>query len=262
VSAISEELRPQLAADLAGASARGEIVAFYQPQIDVATGSVVGAEALSRWFHPELGLITPATFIPLAEADGSIAEIGDHMLNIACEFGAAHNRRGAALDIAVNVSAIQLLDGEFAANALRTAAVHGLDPHHLTIEVTETEAVHDVAAVGERFDLLRDAGVTVSVDDFGTGQSSIEQLLWLQASELKIDRSLVQNLAGNSYTLLAAVIAFAHDKGLRVVAEGVETSCQLAAMTDFGCDRVQGYLTGRALPAHRFLDFITASRAL
>jgi len=261
VSPTDECERSRLAADLPGASARGEIVAFYQPQIDVATGSIVGVEALSRWFHPRLGLISPDIFIPLAEAQGTIAEIGEHMLAIACEFGAAHGRRGAAIDIAVNVSALQLLDSDFAALVLRTAAFHGLDPSHLTIEVTETEAVLNVASVGERFDPLRVAGVTVSVDDFGTGQSSIEQLLSLQASELKIDQSLVQNHAGNSYTLLAAVISFAHDKGLRVVAEGVETSGQLAAMTDFGCDRVQGYLTGRALPPREFNDFIAAWRA-
>ena len=262
MNAVDERVRSQLATDLPGASARGEIVAFYQPQIDIASGAVVGAEALSRWFHPRLGLVCPTVFIPLAEARGSIVEIGDHMLNIACEFGVSSARGGAAIDISVNVSAIQLRDGNFAAKALRTATHHGLDARQLTIEITESQAVQNIAAVGDSFDLLRLAGVTVSIDDFGRGQSSVDQLLALQANELKIDQSLVQNCAADSRTLLAAVISFAHDKGLRVVAEGVETPAQLAAMTALGCDRAQGYLMGRAMPARTFDEFITASRSL
>jgi EAL domain-containing protein (putative c-di-GMP-specific phosphodiesterase class I) len=260
VSAVDEERRSELLADLPGAVARGEIVAFYQPQVDMCTGAVVGAEALSRWFHPRLGLIPPDVFIPLAEAAGTIFAIGHHMLNLACEFGAAAERRGCAIDIAVNVSAIQLGNENFAAAVLHVASRHGMDPRQLIIEVTESQAVLDIAAVGERFDLLRLAGVTVSIDDFGRGQSSIDQLLALQASELKIDQSLVQNHAANSRTLLAAVISFAHDKGLRVVAEGVETPGQLAAMTALGCDRAQGYLTGRAMPADEFDEFIAPLR--
>lgn len=254
-------MRSQLALDLPGAAARGEIVAFFQPQVALPGGAVVGAEALGRWFHPRFGLIAPGVFIPLAEAVGTIAEIGEHMLNVACGFGAAYGRRGSGIDVAVNVSALQLRDENFAAYVLDTAATHSMDPRHLTIEVTETEAVLEVGAVGERFELLRAVGVTVSVDDFGTGQSSIEQLLGLQASELKIDQSLVQDRAASARTLLAAVIAFAHDKGLRVVAEGVETRAELARMSALGCDRVQGYLTGKAMPAHEFQQFGTASRS-
>ena len=261
VNAVDEGIRSQLAADLPGASARGEIVAFYQPQIDIASGAVVGAEALSRWFHPRLGLVCPDVFIPLAEAGGTIVEIGDHMLDIACEFGASSARRGAAIDISVNVSAIQLRDRNFAANALQATTRHGLDARQLTIEITESQAVQNIAAVGDSFDILRLAGVTVSIDDFGRGHSSVDQLLALQASELKIDQTLVRNCAANSSILLAAVISFAHDKGLRVVAEGIETPAQLAAMTAVGCDRAQGYLTGRAMTAPAFDDFITASRS-
>ncbi len=223
---------------------------------------MVGAEALSRWFHPQLGLIPPAVFIPLAESAGIIVEIGDHMLNVACEFGALHCRHGRKLDVAVNVSPVQLGDENFPAHALRVAALHGLNPLQLTLEVTETETVFNVSTVGVNFELLRIAGVTVSVDDFGIGQSSIEQLIALQASELKIDRSLVQNPAGNSRALLAAVISFAHDKGVRVVAEGVETVEELAAMTELGCDRAQGYLTGRAMPAEEFDRFVLNSRPM
>lgn len=259
MSTVDELARTQLVADLSGASARGEIVAYYQPQRDIRTGAVVGAEALSRWLHPRLGLIAPDIFIPLAEAEGTIVGIGEHMLDLACVFGDAHGERGAAIDIAVNVSAIQLRDEDFAARTLLAAERHGLDPRRLVIEVTETEAVVDVSAVGERFDLFRAAGVTVSIDDFGRGQSSIEQLLCLQATELKIDQSLVRGRDGSSDRLLAAIVTFAHDKGLRVVAEGVETTGELAAMTALGCDRVQGYLTGRAMPADEFDDFVAVS---
>ncbi|MBG6056067.1 EAL domain-containing protein (putative c-di-GMP-specific phosphodiesterase class I) [Salinibacterium sp. CAN_S4] len=258
---MDDDVRSQLVADLPGAAVRGEIVAFYQPQVDILTGAVVGAEALSRWFHPELGLVSPEVFIPLAEAAGAISAIGNHMLTTACGFGAERARHGASIDIAVNVSAIQLRNEDFAADVLYCASQHGLDPRHLTIEITESEAVLDIVAVGERFDLLRLAGVTVSIDDFGRGQSSIDQLLALQASELKIDQSLVQNRAANSHTLLAAVISFAHDKGLRVVAEGIETPGQLATMTTLGCDRAQGYLTGRAMPGDEFDEFVSASRS-
>ncbi|MDJ0336109.1 EAL domain-containing protein [Salinibacterium sp. G-O1] len=256
-----ERTRLQLAADLPGAAARGEIVAYYQPLVGIAGGAVVGAEALARWFHPRLGLIAPDVFIPLAEAVGNIVEIGDFMLDTACDFAAMCCRSGSDVDIAVNVSAIQLRDESYAARVLETAARHGLDPRHLTIEVTESEVVHNIVDVGERFAVLRAAGVTVSIDDFGTGESSIEQLLALQASELKIDRSLVKDRTASSKTLLAAVISFAHDKGLRVVAEGIETSTELAAVSALGVDRVQGFLTGKPMPAEEFLQFITASRS-
>ncbi|MGV8896294.1 MAG: EAL domain-containing protein [Rhodoglobus sp.] len=256
-----ERTRTQLAADLPGAAARGEIVAYYQPLIGVAGGAVVGAEALARWLHPRFGLVSPDVFIPLAEAVGNIVEIGDFMLDTACEFAASCCSRGSAVDVAVNVSAIQLRDETYAARVLETAARHGLDPRHLTIEVTESEVVHNIADVGERFAVLRSAGVTVSIDDFGTGESSIEQLLALQASELKIDQSLVKDRAASSKTLLAAVISFAHDKGLRVVAEGIETSTEFAEVTALGVDRVQGFLTGKPMPADEFIQFLAAARS-
>jgi EAL domain-containing protein (putative c-di-GMP-specific phosphodiesterase class I) len=257
---VDTSVRSQLISDLPGAAERGEIVAFYQPQIEIVHGSVVAAEALSRWFHPELGLVPPDVFIPLAEEIGAINEIGEFMMRSACAFAAGHGRDGHPIDIAVNVSAIQLGETDYASHVLEILRANDLEPNFLTIEVTESTAILDVLAVAERLDGLRAVGVSISVDDFGTGHSSVDQLLSLHATELKIDQSLVQDHASRARTLLGAVVAFAHDKGLRVVAEGVETAAQLAAVTALGCDRVQGYLVGKAMPAAEFQLLMASPR--
>jgi EAL domain-containing protein (putative c-di-GMP-specific phosphodiesterase class I) len=242
----------RLLADLSGAVSRGEIVAYYQPQYDLAENRIVSAEALARWQHPELGIVTPGEFIPLAEEAGLISEIGDHMLRVACADASDWHDRGARIEIAVNVSATQLRDRMFADRLLETVRSFHLDPGVLTIEVTESTAIIDVSTVAERLDWLRSVGVTISVDDFGTGHSSVEQILGLRATELKIDQSLVRDESPAARTLLAAVVAFSRDKGLRVVAEGIETEDQLDRVRHLHCDRAQGYLLGRPLPKSDF----------
>jgi EAL domain-containing protein (putative c-di-GMP-specific phosphodiesterase class I) len=244
--------RSQLVADLPGAASRGEIVAFYQPQISVADGRTVAAEALCRWFHPELGMIAPSIFIPLAEEEGLIDEIGDFMMLEACGFAAHWEHDGTPIEVAVNVSGIQLRNPEFANHVVAMLHAVDLDPRFLTIEVTESEAILDLTMVAERLDWLRAVGVSISVDDFGTGHSSVDQLLGLRATELKIDQSLIQEDGATSGTLLTAVVAFAHDRGLRVVAEGVETQAQLAWVEALHCDRAQGFLLGMPVPEREF----------
>ncbi|HEY4267901.1 MAG TPA: EAL domain-containing protein [Galbitalea sp.] len=244
--------RDRLAADLHGAVERGEIVAYYQPQLDIDTRRIVSAEALSRWVHPELGIILPGNFIPLAEEIGLISDIGDHMIALSCQSAAAWAHNGTPIEVAVNVSGIQLRDAGFSERLISAMRAAQLNPQFLTIEVTESIEIIDVSTVAERLDWLRSVGVTISVDDFGTGHSSVEQVLDLRATELKIDQALVRNDSMAARVLLAAVVTFAHDKGLRVVAEGVETEEQLARMRELRCDRAQGYLLGMPMPKPEF----------
>lgn len=244
--------RERLASDLHGAVGRGEIVAYYQPQITVPNRQIVSAEALSRWVHPRLGIVSPDTFIPLAEEHNLIGEIGAHMLRLGCRTAAGWQDRAIPIEVAVNVSATQLRDPAFADHLIRELRDVQLNPRLLTVEVTESAAIVDVLAVADRLDWLRSVGVTISVDDFGVGHSSVERVLDLRATELKIDQSLVQDESGAAKTLLAAVVAFARDKRLRVVAEGVETEAQFARVRDLRCDRAQGYLLGRPVPKAEF----------
>jgi EAL domain-containing protein (putative c-di-GMP-specific phosphodiesterase class I) len=248
----------RLLADLSGAVVRHEIVAFYQPQFDLASGRIVSAEALARWAHPD-GLVSPTTFIPLAEDSGIIHEIGANMIDLACAAALDWCSDGDRIEVAVNVSATQLHDVGFADRLIETVRSFGLDPTLLTIEVTESTAIIDVSAVAERLDWLRSVGMTISIDDFGTGHSSVEQVLSLRATELKIDQSLVREEGSGARTLLAAVVSFARDKGLRVVAEGIETEAQLQRMRELRCDRAQGFLLGRPVPKDEF-DALLAER--
>lgn len=241
-----------LAHDLIGAVERGEIVAYFQPQVSVRDGSVVAAEALCRWNHPSGEQISPDVFIPIAEESGFIDELGNYMLRAACEFAVECSGRGVDLDIAVNVSAVQLKDTAYAANVVKLLREVGLEPRFLTIEITESLAIIDVSTVAERLDWLRSVGVSISVDDFGTGFSSVDQVLDLRATELKIDKAFIQFSPGSSVALLRAVVAFAHDKGLRVVAEGIETQEQFDRVRGLRCDRAQGYLIGVPVPADQF----------
>jgi EAL domain-containing protein (putative c-di-GMP-specific phosphodiesterase class I) len=249
---------PDLLAELPHAISDGLIVAFYQPQFDIPTGRIVSTEALARWDRPGVGLVPPNVFIPLAEETGLINDLGDHMVRTACTAAAGWNAAGLPVEVAVNVSGIQLRDPLFPERVLDTVNSVDLDPSLLIIEVTESTAVLDVSVVADRLDWLRSVGVTISVDDFGTGHSSVEQILGLRATELKIDQSLVQDESHSAHTLLAAVVSFARDKGLRVVAEGIETESQLQRVRDLKCDRAQGYLLGRPVPKPEFDTLLKA----
>jgi EAL domain-containing protein (putative c-di-GMP-specific phosphodiesterase class I) len=236
-----------LVSDLDGAVERGEIVAWFQPQIEVSSGKVVAVEALSRWTHPEYGIIAPNVFIPLAEAHDLITGIGDFMLDEACRCAQEWCEQGMDLEVAVNVSAAQLTTSAFLDRVHSNLSERGLDPDRITVEVTESLPLMDVPEVTDRLTELRDLGLGVSLDDFGTGYSTLGQLLKLPATELKIDQSLIQD-ADTSGRLMLAVVEMAHDRGLRVVAEGVETEQHLAAVRELDCDRAQGYLFGRPAP--------------
>ena len=237
---VADELR--LDSDLHGATRRGEIIAFYQPQIDLASGRIVALEALARWQHPELGLLAPDLFIPIAEDNGLIHEIGESILLDACRVGAGWRERGVALEVSVNVSATQLASSDFYQCVDFALAETNLPPSALTLEITESHLVADLPVVREQVRRLRDLEIGISIDDFGTGYSSLTQLLDFPISELKIDKSFVQSDEVIGAALVTAVVSLGRGLKLRVVAEGVETIEQLQMVRGLGCDRVQGFL--------------------
>jgi EAL domain-containing protein (putative c-di-GMP-specific phosphodiesterase class I) len=245
----------RLATDLVGAVGRGEIVAYYQPQLDIATERIVAVESLSRWNHPELGLQSPLDFIPIAEEIGLINEIGNFMMEDGCRCAVDLERRGTPVDVSVNVSAIQLGTPDFIDELEGVLSTTGFRPGAMTIEITESRLIANRPRVSDRLGALRELGVGISIDDFGVGHSSVEQLLALPATELKIDRTIVQDVASDA--LMGTIVGLVRDRGLRVVAEGVETTEQLDRVRALKCDRVQGYLIGMPMPRaelHEFLD--------
>ncbi len=236
--------------DLRQALRRSELTIHYQPQVGTRGGKILGAEALARWRHPERGWISPAHFIPLAEATGHITALGEWLLDSVLAQIAAWRARGIAIpSVAVNVSPLQLRDPAFAQAIMRLLADHGLPPQCLVLEFTEgatlTESTHPTVCA------LAELGVGLAVDDFGTGYSSLSYLKRFPIDTLKIDRSFVSNLETDPQdaALVKAILAMARSLGLRVVAEGVETPEQRTILARYGCREYQGFLFGPAMPA-------------
>lgn len=237
-----------LATSLRGAVVRGEISAWFQPQIDLISGRVVGAEALCRWQHPELGHVPPIEFIAIAETADLIDEIGRFMTVECCRALGEWSTTDAPLDVSVNVSPLQLRTAAFTEWLEVQLLRLQLEGHTLTIEITESQPIHDLPSVVRRLDRLRALGLGIAIDDFGTGQASLSQLRRLHGTELKIDRSLVIDASSSSTATIAEAVRVAHADGIVVVAEGVETEQHLARVTELGCDRAQGYHFARPMP--------------
>lgn len=237
---------------LRGALERGEFELHYQPQIDLRSGVITGVEALIRWRHPELGLVSPARFIPLAEETGLIVVLGEWVMRTACAQMAAWQQAGQAPQrIAVNLSARQLWQGhavQMVAGVLRET---GLSPGCLELEITESVVMRDGAEALQALSDLRELGITLALDDFGTGYSSLSHLRSLPLNKLKIDRSFVQELTTRSdvAVLVQQIIQIGHAFRLRVVAEGVETREAVDFLARSGCDEAQGFYFGKPLPA-------------
>ncbi|WP_173921795.1 EAL domain-containing protein [Agromyces sp. Marseille-P2726] len=238
--------RDRLARELRVAAERGEIIAQYQPQVDLHDGLLVALEALSRWRHPSRGVIAPGEFIPLAEATGAMVAIGDVMLEAACRYGATLARAGRRIEVAVNVAAAQLRERSFVERVAHHLRAFGMPASLLTLELTETRPVPAEAA--EALDGLRALGVGVSVDDVRTVEEARARVLALPITELKVDRSVIRRLPDDRGAA-AQLLGFARDHGLRSVAEGVETRPQFVAVRELGFDRAQGYLFGRPVAA-------------
>ncbi|MCU1572686.1 MAG: hypothetical protein JWO93_768, partial [Micrococcaceae bacterium] len=235
--------------ELRGAVGRGEMRLHFQPQLDLSSSQVVAAEALVRWQHPKLGLLAPIHFIPLAEECLLIADLGRFVLHEACRTGAGWRAAGHALEMSVNVSAVQLSTPGFASSVRDVLERTGFPAAQLTLEITESQAVYEASSTECLLEELRGLGVNLSIDDFGTGYSSLAQLHRLPVSEVKIDRSFTARLetpAGASF--MAGIVGLGHGLGVQVVAEGVETPGQLRLLQEMGCDRAQGFLLGRPVP--------------
>ena len=238
----------RLVNDFVGAVERGEIVAHYQPQVDLSSGRIVSAEALARWNHPEFGIIAPGVFIPIAEDTALIHSLGRFMIEQVFRAASGWQEQGIDLEVSVNVSANQLTTLEFFDLLDRDLSRLDRPSHSVTIEITESYPILDTPSIVTRLDDLRSRGLGISIDDYGVGYSSLQQLDRMPATELKIDQSLIQDDSVQSLALMTAVVELAHWRGLRVVAEGIETEDQLALARELECDRGQGFLLGRSMP--------------
>ena len=249
-----------LAGDLRSSVERGELVLHYQPLIDLTTGRCVGIEALCRWQHPARGLIEPSTFIPLAEENGYIRQIGIWTTQEALRVMSGPH--GAALPImSVNLSMRSLRGNDLAENLAESIARSGADPSRLKFEITETammaDAEHTLAVLGQ----LRQMGIRLSIDDFGTGYSSLAYLQRLPVDDIKVDRSFVLNMLKNSSdeAIVRSTIELAHSLGLRAIAEGVEDQATLDRLRTLGCDEAQGYHMGRPMPLPQLIEWLATS---
>ncbi|MGA2495661.1 MAG: bifunctional diguanylate cyclase/phosphodiesterase, partial [Roseiarcus sp.] len=260
-SAMEDALREKqgLEADMRRGVHEGQFYFAYQPQFDLRSRRLIGAEALMRWRHPRLGDIPPATFIPLAEETGVIAELGRFALESACRTAAAWP---GDLRVSVNVSPAQFLLTDVEREIAAALASSGLAPSRLTVEITESLFVSGEAGVPALLDRLRERGVAVSLDDFGTGYSSLGYLGRMPVDEIKIDRKFVMELSagGASEAVVRAILALARALGKSVLAEGVETLEQALLLTEMGCPSVQGYFFGRPMLAEAF-DALAAKPA-
>jgi EAL domain-containing protein (putative c-di-GMP-specific phosphodiesterase class I)/GGDEF domain-containing protein len=241
--------------DLAQAIAADQLTMVFQPVVDLRAGRLIGAEALLRWNHPRLGAVSPAKFIPIVESMGLGERYGLWVLNAACREARRWRDLGHHdLKIAVNLSARQLLDPELRAKIERTLARHRLDARALELELTETAAMADAARTAALFGELRAMGVSLAIDDFGSGYSSLSYLKNLPFDKLKIDREFVTAVdqRRDSRAICAALIALGKGLDLQVLAEGVETEAEVAALRDLGCDVFQGYHFSKPLSADAF----------
>jgi diguanylate cyclase (GGDEF)-like protein len=260
--------RLQLETDLREAVTRGAIDAHFQPQVRVADQRVVGFEALARWQHPVRGNIPPSVFIPLAEHSGLIGEIGAQVLRLACRQAQAWAAAEPALGelrISMNASPRCICDPELPAQVRDVLRETGVAPERVCIEITESAVIDREASTQGVIDELKALGVSLAIDDFGIGQSSLSQLARLGSlDELKIDKAFIDDITTNrtAQRLTGAIIDVATGDGLTVVAEGVEEPEQLEVLRELGCPTVQGYLYSRPLPGPEFLDFMRETQGL
>ncbi len=231
---------------------RDEFVVHYQPQVDISSGRIIGTEALVRWQHPERGFVSPMEFIPAAEETGLIVPLGAWVLQTACAQNVAWQQAGhTPIPVAVNLSARQFQERNLLDAVTKVLEESGMDPQYLQFEITEGVAMQDVESTATTLRALREMGVQIAIDDFGTGYSSLSYLRSFPVSALKIDRSFVRGLTVNpeDAAITAAIIAMAKSLKLKVIAEGVETEEQLAFLKEHGCDKMQGFLFSKPVPA-------------
>lgn len=251
--------RLELERRLRRAPAQGELLLHYQPQVRVADAGLSGVEALLRWHDPEIGLVAPGAFIPIAEETGLIHEIGAWVLGEALRQAKAWADQGWPRRVGINVSAAQFVAPGFAAQVETALELSGADPACIELELTESTLLADRARAVDSMRRLRERGVEFSLDDFGTGHSSLAYLRELPVQRLKIDRSFLAELeSGPELPLLAGIVQMAHGLGLPVIAEGVENAEQWEAVASVGCDEVQGFFVARPMPVAALEQWLTS----
>ena len=261
------EEHQQLERDLRKALEQHQFELAFQPIVHLETAAVFKVETLLRWRHPERGMVSPATFIPLAESSGFIVPLGEWILQTACFEAARWNQqgRGQAVRVAVNTSALQLAQPNFIGTVTLALARSGLPAHLLELEITEGVVLHNVTQVQETLHKLRELGISLAIDDFGTGYSSLRYLRDLPVSTIKVDRSFVNDLGQPrhespfAFALFDAILSIARTLNLEVIAEGIETEAQLETLRGLGCTGGQGYYFARPEPAERIFERLSTT---
>jgi diguanylate cyclase len=262
LSAESERRRT-LEAELRRGIPAGEIEPWFQPVVDAKDGRIVGVEALARWRHPEQGLLAPAAFVPIAEELGLIGRIDEAVFEAGCRHAAAWVEAGLIEQISFNVSPRDLLDPAFSRKLIGRLARTDLPPTALTVEITETFLLQDLALSRRHIERLNAKGIRIALDDFGTGYSNLRALMHLPIQTVKLDRSLISDIAKDSRVakLVGSMLHAARALGVRIVAEGVEEEGQALMLRAAGCDRMQGYWFARPMPADQMEAALRASTA-
>ncbi|HVJ62783.1 MAG TPA: EAL domain-containing protein, partial [Tahibacter sp.] len=261
----SHQQRIALETKLRVAERNNELRVYYQPQVDSISEDIVGMEALIRWEHPELGMISPGFFIPIAEETGLILSIGEWVLRTACvETKRWQTRFGLPLRISVNLSALQLRQPNLVEIVRAVLSETSLEPNLLDLEVTESISVKSIPNLLETLQSLRDIGCRISIDDFGTGQSSLDYIRRFPADKIKIDQVFVRNIGvdPDDEAIVRATINMAHSLKLGVVAEGVEIEEHYTFLRDHGCEELQGYLFCRPLAPVSFENMLAERERL
>ena len=243
--------RRDLETALRQAVERNEFIVHYQPKVELATGQLCALEALLRWDRPGHGAVSPAVFVPVLESLGLIVAVGRWVIEAVCQqIGAWQRSAIGAVEVSVNVSGHQLIEGDLIADIAHILAQTGVEPHWLEVELTEGSLMENTQHTIASLQRLHAMGVKISIDDFGTGYSSLAYLRRFPIDTLKIDIAFIREVTSNPQdaAITRTIIELAHSLNLRVVAEGVETQAQLAFLKDAGCDQIQGYLFSRPLP--------------
>ncbi|MEP6902557.1 MAG: EAL domain-containing protein, partial [Actinomycetota bacterium] len=241
---------------------RGEFEVYYQAKKDFTSDEVVGMEALVRWNHPELGLVSPMEFIPLAEESGLIIPLGEWILQTACRQSKILQDENYNLRVSVNLSTRQFQDTCLAGKIIRIIEETGINPHNLELEVTESVIMKNAETAVNILNEIRKAGVKISIDDFGTGYSSLGYLKRLPIDVLKIDKSFVQDITNdpNDASMVMAIISLAHNLRLKIIAEGIETAEQHKLLHLLRCDEWQGFLFSKPIAFESFRKLLLENK--
>jgi diguanylate cyclase (GGDEF)-like protein len=255
---VANVRRLQLLGELRASIASGDFRLFHQPKLDLRSGRIVGTEGLVRWQHKQLGLLTPIEFIELSELSGLIQPLTRYLLELGIAQAAAWRRQGFDIAVAINLSVRNFFDQGLPEFIGQLLATHRLPGKFLVLEITEREVMSDRALARSALSSFRELGVKISVDDFGTGFSSLSQLQQLPIDEIKIDASFVRNMLTDPHdkVIVKSIIDLGHNLGLEVVAEGAETPEDLNALRAMGADRLQGYVIGKPMPAEEFTRWL------